>query len=176
MPDISHLALPSTLLLQPLSTCQFLTTFHLICLIQTPVLEARHVPIVLLASGTNSSLQTWWCSMKLPEVMQWHDSDPPSKDINVAWLRAKYYEAKSPTTAPSITTSHSQQVSPSMTDSQQVTSTARLHENPGPVQSSTTAPVGRRTSYTYRDLPTKLQQACKLHSFGHSEYRGIWWH
>lgn len=64
----------------------------------------------------------------------------------------------------------------SMTHSQQVTSTARLHEGPGPVQSSTTAPVGRRTSYTYRDLPTKLQQACKLHSFGHSEYRGIWWH
>lgn len=57
MPDISHhdLALPSTLWLQPPSTCQFLTTFHLTRLIQTPVPETRHVPIILLASGTNPS-------------------------------------------------------------------------------------------------------------------------
>ena len=39
----------------------------------------------------NISLQQWRRS--LPEVMQWKDHDPPSKDINVARMRAKYYGA-----------------------------------------------------------------------------------
>lgn len=127
-------------------------------------------------------LQQW--QSKLPVVMQWKDSDPPSKEINVARLRAKYYEARYiihrpllyhtlhtfrqpasvefPAAAPGMTASDSQQVSPSMTHSQQVTSRARLHEGPGPMQSSSTAPGGRWASYTYQDLPTKLQQACKI--------------
>ena len=132
------------------------------------------------------NLQQW--RSNLPEVMQWEDTDPPSKDINVARLRAKYYEicyiihrpllyhalhifrqpasVESPTAAPGMTASYPEQVYPSMTHNQQVTSTTRLHKGPEPVQSSTTAPVGRWTSCTYQDLPTKLQQACKacIHS------------
>lgn len=129
------------------------------------------------------NLQLWRSS--LPEVMRWKDYDPPSKDINVARMRAKYYGARyiihrpllyhalhiagrstsveSPS-APGMTASRSQQVSPSMTHSQRATGMARLPSDmgPGPVRSSTAAAVGGWTSYTYRDLPTKLRRACKV--------------
>ncbi|KAG2411767.1 hypothetical protein HFD88_009323 [Aspergillus terreus] len=38
------------------------------------------------------NLELWRSS--LPEIMKWKDSDPPSKDINVARMRAKYYGAR----------------------------------------------------------------------------------
>ena len=124
------------------------------------------------------NLQLWRSS--LPEVMRWKDYDPASKDINVARMRAKYYGARyiihrpllyhalhiagRPTSvdspsAPGMSASRSQQVSPSMMHSQRM---ARLPSDmgPGPVRSSTSAPGW--TSYTYRDLPTKLRRACKV--------------
>lgn len=127
------------------------------------------------------NLQLWRSS--LPQVMRWKDYDPPSKDINVARMRAKYYGARyiihrpllyyalhnvgwsksvgSPS-APGMTASRSQQVSPSITHGERATDMARLQsdEGRGPVQSSTTAPIGGCTSY--RDLPTKLRRACKV--------------
>ena len=36
-------------------------------------------------------LQYWRCL--LPDTMQWMESDQPSKDINAARMRARYYEA-----------------------------------------------------------------------------------
>lgn len=129
----------------------------------------------------STSLQMWRSS--LPEIMRWKDSDPPSKDINAARMRAKYYGARyiihrpllyhalhnagwsesvESLSPPGMAASRSQQVSPSMTDSERATSMTELQsdEGRGPVQSSTTAPVGGWTSY--RDLPTKLRRACKV--------------
>lgn len=126
------------------------------------------------------NLQLWRSS--LPEIMQWKDYDPPSKDINVARMRAKYYGAcyiihrpllyhalhntgqsksvESPS-IPGMTASRSQQVSP-LTHSEHATDMARLQSDDGrrPVQSSITAPVGG--CIPYRDLPTKLRRACKV--------------
>lgn len=106
--------------------------------------------------------------------MQWDEDDLPSEDINIAQMRAKYYGAHCIThrpllyhamliagqstkfessRAPGMTASTSQQVSPSITHSQH-SSIAR---------SSTTNLVGGWTSsYTYRELSPKLQQACKV--------------
>lgn len=98
------------------------------------------------------NLQQW--RSKLPEVMQWKDSDPPSKDINVARLRAKYYEA--------CYVIHRPLLYHALHFFRQPASVGYPTAAPGPVQSSSTAVGGRWTSYTYRDLPIKLQQACKV--------------
>lgn len=154
--------------------------------VHTGLYKVKNYKIFTVQETLWMNLQQW--RSNLPEMMQWEDTDPPSKDINVARLRAKYYElcyiihrpllyhalhtfrqpasVESPTAAPGAAVSHPEPAYPSMTHNRQVTSTARLHKGPEPVQSSTTAPVGRWTSCTYRDLPSKLQQACKacIHS------------
>ena len=115
--------------------------------------------------------------------MQWKDSDPPSKDINAARMRAKYYgvcsiihrprlyhalhnagwsksvESLSPS---GMTASRFQQVFLSMTDNERACSMAQSQnvEDRGPLQSLTTTPVARWASY--RDLPTQLQRSCKV--------------
>ncbi|BCR83543.1 fungal specific transcription factor domain-containing protein [Aspergillus chevalieri] len=128
------------------------------------------------------NLQQWRNS--LPDMMQWEDSGPSSRDIDIVQMRVKYYRARyiihrpllyhalhiasqpesvgTFTAASGMSVSHSQQVSSSMIHSQQVTSIARLHEGSGPVQSSTTTPVGKWTSLTFRDLSPALQQTCKI--------------
>lgn len=130
------------------------------------------------------NLQLWRSS--LPEVMRWKDYDPPSNDINVARMRAKYYGARyiihrpllyhalhiagrsssvdSPSTAPGMTASRSQQVSPSMAHTQRAPSMSRLPSDMGsaPVRASNSAPGGGWSTYNYRDLPTKLRRACKV--------------
>ena len=132
------------------------------------------------------NLQLWRSS--LPEVMRWRDGDPPSKDINVARMRAKYYGARyiihrpllyhalhfagratsvdSPGAAPAMSGSRSQQMSPSMTSGQRSTTMGRLPSDVGsaPVQRApgTTPGWGYTSGYTYRDLPTKLRRACKV--------------
>ncbi|KAE8145200.1 hypothetical protein BDV25DRAFT_133996 [Aspergillus avenaceus] len=124
------------------------------------------------------NLELWRNS--LPSVMKWKDSDPPSKQINVARMRAKYYGARyiihrpllyhalhyygqigfraatdePPAEATAMTGSKSQQVSPSMTHSQSATNMARL--------SSDIGPTSGLTGVAHRDLPTKLRRACKV--------------
>jgi hypothetical protein len=38
----------------------------------------------------STNLKQWRRS--LPNVMKWSDGDPPSIDINTAWLRVRYYD------------------------------------------------------------------------------------
>lgn len=144
--------------------------------------------ICVLEQGTNRwsssvqeilsmNLQLWRSS--LPEVMQWKDIHPPSNDINVARMRAKYYGARyiihrpllyhalhysnrppsgeSPV-APGMTGSRSQQMSPSMPHS--ATNMARISSDMGTAPARS-VPSGY-SGYTYRDLPTKLRRACKV--------------
>ncbi|KAI9927385.1 hypothetical protein MW887_002997 [Aspergillus wentii] len=132
------------------------------------------------------NLELWRSS--LPEVMKWRDTDPPSKEINVARMRAKYYGARyiihrpllyhalhfggqndrstsvdSPTGS-AMSGSKSQQVSPSMTHSQRATNMMRLSSDMGP--STRAQPPSSNgnfgVAYHYRDLPTKLRRACKV--------------
>lgn len=97
------------------------------------------------------NLQQW--RSKLPEVMQWKDSDPPSKDINAARLRAKYYEACYVIHRPLLY--HALHIF-------RQPASVGYSAAPGRVQSSSTAPGDRWTTYPYRHLPIKLQQACKV--------------
>ncbi|KAH8425600.1 putative C6 finger domain protein [Aspergillus melleus] len=130
------------------------------------------------------NLELWRTS--LPDIMKWKDNDPPPKEINVARMRAKYYGARyiihrpllyhalhyaaaspdslppvdSPT-APPLSGSKSQQVSPSMTHSQRASNMVRLGSDLGTMgRNSVSSAPGR--SITYRDLPTKLRRACKV--------------
>ncbi|OJK03368.1 hypothetical protein ASPACDRAFT_49574 [Aspergillus aculeatus ATCC 16872] len=133
------------------------------------------------------NLELWRSS--LPEVMRWKDTDPPSKDINVARMRAKYYGARyiihrpllfhalhfandtgssasvdSPTGS-AISGSRSQQVSPSLTHSQRAIGMARLASDAGPTARSAPTPTpggGNWASYAYRDLQPKMRRACKV--------------
>ncbi|KAF7595061.1 hypothetical protein BBP40_007464 [Aspergillus hancockii] len=124
------------------------------------------------------NLELWRNS--LPTVMKWKDTDPPSEEINVARMRAKYYGARyiihrpllyhalhyygqlgfrassddPPTEATAMTSSKSQQVSPSLSHSQSATNMARLSSDMGPASGL--------TGVAHRDLPTKLRRACKV--------------
>lgn len=124
------------------------------------------------------NLELWRNS--LPAVMKWKDTDPPSEEINVARMRAKYYGARyiihrpllyhalhyygqldlrassdGPSTeATAMTSSKSQQISPSLNHSQGATNMARL--------SSDIGPASGLTGIAHRDLPTKLRRACKV--------------
>ncbi|KAF7115349.1 hypothetical protein CNMCM5793_002165 [Aspergillus hiratsukae] len=136
------------------------------------------------------NLELWRNS--LPDIMKWKDTDPPSKDINVARMRAKYYGARyiihrpllyhalhyaglppNPTSAsvesPAgsvLSGSKSQQVSPSITHSQRATNMARLSSDMGmavhSAPSSFQGGPGSMGTIAYRDLPPKLRRACKV--------------
>ncbi|THC89533.1 hypothetical protein EYZ11_011022 [Aspergillus tanneri] len=129
------------------------------------------------------NLELWRSS--LPDIMKWKDADPPSKDINIARMRAKYYGARyiihrpllyhalhfaghadasatsvdSPGSA--LSGSKSQQVSPSMTHSQRATNMVRLSSDIGPIGRSLSS-SGQTEGMPYRDLPNKLRRACKV--------------
>ncbi|KAB8253919.1 C6 finger domain protein [Aspergillus pseudonomiae] len=118
------------------------------------------------------NLESWRNS--LPTWMKWKDTDPPSEEINVARLRAMYYGAcyivhrpllyhalhhyaslDGPSTeATAMAASESQQRSPSLGHGQDATNMVHLSSNIGPASGF--------TGIVYRDLPTKLQRACKV--------------
>ncbi|KAF7590269.1 hypothetical protein BBP40_003107 [Aspergillus hancockii] len=124
------------------------------------------------------NLELWRNS--LPTVMKWKDTDPPSEEINVARMRAKYYGARyiihrpllyhalhhygqlgfrassddPPTEATAMTSSKSQRVSSSLSHSQSATNMARLSSDMGPASGL--------TGVAHRDLPIKLRRACKV--------------
>ncbi|KAE8353071.1 C6 finger domain protein [Aspergillus coremiiformis] len=124
------------------------------------------------------NLELWRNS--LPSVMKWKDTDPPSEEINVARMRAKYYGARyiihrpllyhalhyygqidmralsdgPPTEATTMTSSKSQQVSPSWSHSQSATNMVRLASDMGPSSGF--------AGTAHRDLPPKLRRACKV--------------
>lgn len=135
------------------------------------------------------NLELWRNS--LPEIMKWKDADPPSNDINVARMRAKYYGARyiihrpllyqalhfaglpypNPTSAlvgsPAgsvLPSTKSEQVSSLLPHSQQASSMAHLSSNIGvPVHTASTYVQGSSTGIiAYRDLPPKLRRACKV--------------
>ncbi|KAH1323326.1 hypothetical protein KXX47_000814 [Aspergillus fumigatus] len=135
------------------------------------------------------NLELWRNS--LPDVMKWKDTDPPSNDINVARMRAKYYGARyiihrpllyhalhfaglpnpNPTAAsvesPAgsiLSGSKSQQVSPSMSHSQRASNMARLSSDMGMAAHSAPPSFqgGSMGTIAYRDLPPKLRRACKV--------------
>ncbi|PYH95408.1 C6 finger domain protein [Aspergillus ellipticus CBS 707.79] len=130
------------------------------------------------------NLELWRSS--LPELMKWKDTDPPSPDINVARMRAKYYGARyiihrpllyfalhharqdaSATSVDSpagsaISGPKSQQVSPSLTHSQRATNMVRLSSEVGPTGRSTQTPNPGWSAYAYRDLTPKIRRACKV--------------
>jgi hypothetical protein len=116
--------------------------------------------------------------------MKWKDTDPPSKDINVARMRAKYYGARyiihrpllyhalhftghpKPTFASAdppagsiLSGSKSQHVSPTLT-----TNVARLSSDVGmAVHSAPPSFLEDSVSTTaYRGLPLDLRRACKV--------------
>ncbi|GFF44604.1 C6 finger domain protein, putative [Aspergillus udagawae] len=127
----------------------------------------------------------------LPEVMKWKDTDPPSNDINVARMRAKYYGARyiihrpllyhalhfaglpnpNPACAsvespagPVLSGSESRQVSPSLPRSQRASNMARLSSDMGIAVHSAPPSFqgGSMGTIAYRDLPPKLRRACKV--------------
>lgn len=122
------------------------------------------------------NLDLWRSS--LPQEMRWSDNDPPSPDINVARMRAKYYGARyiihrpllyhalhycGPNMGPLSVDSParygeavSSQVSPSLTHGQYAPGMTRMSSDLGSV------PGANGTAHTYRDLPQKLRRACKV--------------
>ncbi|KAF7139663.1 hypothetical protein CNMCM5793_007262 [Aspergillus hiratsukae] len=136
------------------------------------------------------NLELWRNS--LPEIMKWKDTDPPSKDINVARMRAKYYGARyiihrpllyhalhyaelppNPTSASvespagSVPSgSECQQVSPSITHGQRATNMARLSSDMGTAvhcgPPSLRGGPGSMGTIAYRDLPPNVRRACKV--------------
>ena len=124
------------------------------------------------------NLESWRNS--LPSAMKWKDTDPPSKDINVARMRAKYYGARYiihrpllyhalhhyrqvdlyassdnlPTKATAMTTFKPQNLTSSLNHDQSVTNLAQL--------SSGKCPSPGRTGIAHRDLPIKLRRACTV--------------
>jgi hypothetical protein len=135
------------------------------------------------------NLELWRNS--LPKTMKWKDTDPPSNDINVARMRAKYYGARyiihrpllyhalhfaglpnaNPTSAsvesPAgsvLPSSESEQVSPPLPHSQQASNTAHLSSNIGVADHTAATFVQGSSTGTiaYRDLPPKLRRACKV--------------
>jgi hypothetical protein len=135
------------------------------------------------------NLELWRNS--LPEIMKWKDTDPPSNDINVARMRAKYYGARyiihrpllyhalhfaglpniNPTSASVesaagsvLPSSESEQVSPPLPHSQQASNTAHLSSNIGVADHTAATFVQGSSTGTiaYRDLPPKLRRACKV--------------
>jgi hypothetical protein len=138
----------------------------------------------------SKNLEKWRDS--LPEVLKWKDTDPPSKDINVARMRAKYYGARYIIHRPLLyhalhydglppnpifasvespvgsvlSSSKSQQVSPSITHSQRATNMARLSSDMGMAVHSAPPSFqggpGSMGTIAYRDLPPKLRRACKV--------------
>ncbi|PWY70420.1 C6 finger domain protein [Aspergillus heteromorphus CBS 117.55] len=126
------------------------------------------------------NLELWRSS--LPDSMKWKDGDPPSNDINVARMRAKYYGARyiihrpllyialhygpsmsinSPAGS-TVSGPKSQQVSPSLTHSQRATNMVRLSSEAGPASRSAQTPNPGWTAYAYRDLSPKIRRACKV--------------
>ncbi|KAE8397232.1 hypothetical protein BDV37DRAFT_292333 [Aspergillus pseudonomiae] len=125
----------------------------------------------------STNLELWRNS--LPPAMRWKDTDPPSEELTVARMRAKYYGARYIIYRPSLyhalhyygqihlrapsaelsteatanTASKSQQISPSLNSGHGDTNKARL--------SSDIGPVSELTEIAHRDLPTKLRRACK---------------
>lgn len=51
-----------------------------------------HEPPMKVLEALSVMLDNW--KQRLPPMMQWKENDPPSEDINVARLRAKYYGAR----------------------------------------------------------------------------------
>ncbi|KAB8240229.1 hypothetical protein BDV35DRAFT_402436 [Aspergillus flavus] len=126
----------------------------------------------------STNLELWRNS--LPPAMRWKDTDPPSEELNVARMRAKYYGARyiiyrpllyhalyhygqidfrTPlaelsTEATAKTASKSQQISSSLNSGHGDTNMARL--------SSDIGPVSELAGIANRDLPTKLRRACEV--------------
>jgi hypothetical protein len=135
------------------------------------------------------NLELWRNS--LPEIMKWKDTDPPSNDINVARMRAKYYGARyiihrpllyhalhfaglpNPNPASAsvespagslLSGSESQQMSPSLPRSQRASNMARPSSDMGIAVHSAPPSFqgGSMGTIAYRDLPPKLRRACKV--------------
>ncbi|OJJ51851.1 hypothetical protein ASPSYDRAFT_63108 [Aspergillus sydowii CBS 593.65] len=101
----------------------------------------------------------------LPQKMRWSDNEPPSPDINVARMRAKYYGARYIIHRPLLyhalhycgpNTAISSEVSPSLTHGQYAPSMTCMSNDLGSVRG------GNGTAHMYRDLPQKLRRACKV--------------
>jgi hypothetical protein len=130
------------------------------------------------------NLEFWRRS--LPEAMTWKDEDPPANDINTARLRAKYYGARyiihrpllyhalhqlsssqetstavdSPQYSSSQSGSKSQQVSPSMSHTQQATGMSRWSSDTGISGRPSDAGIWRGNSL--ERLHVKVQRACRV--------------
>ncbi|KAJ5873638.1 uncharacterized protein N7473_013197 [Penicillium subrubescens] len=132
----------------------------------------------------SENLELWRAS--LPISMEWKDSDPPSEDINVARMRAKYYGARyiihrpllylalhcagqsnpyassvdSPTTpvADTVFGSNSQPISSSIIQNQKTAMNMdRTYRPAQPLNLS-----GGHGQRTYDEPPMRLRHACKL--------------
>ncbi|KAL2811214.1 hypothetical protein BJX63DRAFT_289782 [Aspergillus granulosus] len=125
------------------------------------------------------NLNLWRSS--LPSEMQWHDKDPPSTDINVARMRAKYYGARyiihrpllsyalhelnpNKTHLSSIESpagfgepSKSHLVSPSLPYEQHAADMTRIASDLGGVQGQE-----KKNINSYRELPQKIRTSCKI--------------
>ncbi|KAL2835608.1 hypothetical protein BJY01DRAFT_69314 [Aspergillus pseudoustus] len=125
------------------------------------------------------NLNLWRSS--LPNEMRWHDKDPPSTDINVARMRAKYYGARYIIHRPLLSyalhelgpkenglasvdspagfgeSSKSHMVSPSMPFDQHAAEMTRIASDVGGVQGQEKKKVN-----SYRELPQKIRTSCKI--------------
>ncbi|PIG81835.1 hypothetical protein AARAC_011562 [Aspergillus arachidicola] len=131
-----------------------------------------------IQEALNTNLESWRNS--LPPAMKWKDTDSPSKDINVARMRAMYYDARYiihrpllyyalhhyrqvdlyassdslPTKVTAMTTFKPQNLTSSLNHDQSVTNLAQL--------SSGKYPSPGLTRIAHRDLPIKLRRACTV--------------
>ncbi|EEP76018.1 predicted protein [Uncinocarpus reesii 1704] len=126
----------------------------------------------------SSMLESWRSG--LPGAMQWHDSDEPASDINIARMRGKYYGARyiihrpllhhalhpmipkphntgpAESPAPSVASSANSQISPALTHVQQVETIDRWPGDMPPPPRITTS----QDPPFERDLDPKLHSAC----------------
>ncbi|KAJ0418182.1 hypothetical protein BJY00DRAFT_193129 [Aspergillus carlsbadensis] len=115
------------------------------------------------------NLHLWRTS--LPNEMRWNDKDPPSTDINVARMRAKYYGAKyiihrpllyhalhymGPISGGSPAGLGDSSTSPSLSYDQPAVEMTRISSN---VEGGSRQ--DRARVQTYRELPQKFRHSCK---------------
>ncbi|QVM13770.1 hypothetical protein D8B26_008401 [Coccidioides posadasii str. Silveira] len=129
-----------------------------------------------------SDMLEYWRS-GLPKAMQWDDSDPPARDINIARMRGKYYGARyiihrpllhhalhpmiakthstgpAESPAPSVVSSANSQISPALAHVQQVENIDRWSGEMPPPPRITSSQDPPQPPFE-KDLDPKLHAAC----------------
>ena len=151
-------------------------------LYKTDKQEDQRSVTTVVPSVLSLNLDLW--RMNLPAAMKWKDTDPPSEDINVARMRAKYYGARYIIYRPLLYQALHLPIYRTDDHSNNNNSNSNSNNNAqtsgSPTPSITTAAAGGDSPFVqgqqipmiaygkawngtpYRELPQKLRRACRV--------------